>query len=74
MYILLEDKEFVIINKRWCRTIRTEEGEKIEKEIYHVTWNVDAAEKGGYEDFMLKEIHEQPKAVRDTLAGKIALE
>ena len=47
--------------------------EIIKKEIFHVTWNVDAAEKGGYEDFMLKEIHEQPKAVRDTLAGKIIL-
>lgn len=35
--------------------------------------NIDAAEKGGYEDFMLKEIHEQPKAVRDTLSGKIQL-
>ena len=52
---------------------RNEDGEKIEKEIYHVTWNVDAAEKGGFEDFMLKEIHEQPKAVKDTLAGKIVL-
>ena len=69
---LLEDKEFVILTKDGVE-LRTEDGEKIEKEVYHVTWNVDAAEKGGYEDFMLKEIHEQPKAVRDTLAGKIAL-
>ena len=64
---LLEDKEFVILTKDGVE-LRTEDGEKIEKEVYHVTWNVDAAEKGGYEDFMLKEIHEQPKAVRDTLA------
>ena len=69
---LLEDKEFVILTKDGVE-LRTEDGEKIEKEVYHVTWNVDAAEKGGYDDFMLKEIHEQPKAVRDTLAGKIAL-
>ena len=69
---LLEDKEFVILTKDGVE-LRTEDGEKIEKEVYHVTWNVDAAEKGGYEDFMLKEIHEQPKAVRDTLAGKIVL-
>ena len=33
---------------------------RLKKEVYHVTWNVDAAEKGWYEDFMLKEIHEQP--------------
>ena len=69
---LLEDKEFVILTNDGVE-LRNEDGEKIEKEVYHVTWNVDAAEKGGYEDFMLKEIHEQPKAVRDTLAGKIAL-
>ncbi len=69
---LLDDKEFVILTKDGVE-LRNEDGEKIDKEIYHVTWNVDAAEKGGYEDFMLKEIHEQPKAVRDTLAGKIAL-
>ena len=69
---LLEDKEFVILTKDGVE-LKNEDGEKIEKEVYHVTWNVDAAEKGGYEDFMLKEIHEQPKAVRDTLAGKIAL-
>ena len=70
--ILLEDKEFVILTKDSVE-LRTEDGEKIEKEIYHVTWNVDAAEKGGYEDFMLKEIHEQPKAVRDTLASSISI-
>lgn len=69
---LLEDKEFVILTKEGV-DLRAEDGEKIEKEVYHVTWNVDAAEKGGYENFMLKEIHKQPKVVRDILAGKIAL-
>lgn len=69
---LLEDKEFVILTQKGVE-IRNEEGEIIEKEIYHVTWNIDAAEKGGFEDFMLKEIHEQPKAVKDTLSGKIVL-
>ena len=69
---LLEDKEFVILTKDGVELLN-EEGDKIEKEIYHVTWNVDAAEKGGFEDFMLKEIHEQPRAVKDTLAGKISL-
>ncbi len=37
----------------------------------HVEWNLDAAEKGGYETFMLKEIHEQPSAIRDTLRGRM---
>ena len=69
---LLNDNEFVTLTKDGI-DIRTRNKEIIKKEIFHVTWDVNAAEKCGYEDFMLKEIHEQPKAVRDTLAGKIAL-
>ncbi|ATD56049.1 glutamine--fructose-6-phosphate transaminase (isomerizing) [Clostridium chauvoei] len=68
---LLEDKEFVILTNDGVE-LKTEDGEKIEKEVYHVTWDVDAAEKGGYEDFMLKEIHEQPKAIKDTLSSRIS--
>lgn len=41
--------------------------EEVEKEAVEITWNAEAAEKGGFEHFMLKEIHEQPKVVRDTL-------
>ena len=43
------------------------DGEQIEKEITEITWDAEAAEKGGYEHFMMKEIFEQPKAVEDTL-------
>jgi glucosamine--fructose-6-phosphate aminotransferase (isomerizing) len=43
------------------------DGKPIEKEIVEVSWDLEAAEKGGYEDFMLKEIFEQPKAVKETL-------
>ena len=43
------------------------DGEEIEKELKEVTWDAEAAEKGGYEHFMMKEIHEQPKAVSDTI-------
>jgi len=46
-------------------------GNPVRKSVFHVQWDAVAAEKGGYEDFMLKEIHEQPRAIRDTLAGKI---
>ncbi|MBU5591831.1 glutamine--fructose-6-phosphate transaminase (isomerizing) [Clostridium sp. MSJ-4] len=67
---LLEDKEFVVLTKTGVE-IFDEHKEKVSKDIYHVTWNADAAEKGGYEDFMLKEIHEQPKAIRDTMASRI---
>lgn len=45
--------------------------EGIEKEMTVIDWNMEAAEKGGYEHFMLKEIYEQPKAVRDTLSPRI---
>lgn len=69
---LLNDKEFVVITKDGVKLL-TEEGDKIEKDIFHVTWNADAAEKGGYEHFMIKEIHEQPKAIRDTMTSRIAL-
>ena len=37
----------------------------------HVDWDLDVAEKGGYPDFMMKEIHEQPRVIRDTLAGRL---
>lgn len=40
-------------------------------ETIHIDWSVDSAEKGGYDDFMLKEIHEQPRVIRDTLAGRL---
>lgn len=41
-------------------------------EIEKINWDIDAAEKGGYPHFMLKEIHEQPRALRETLAGRIS--
>jgi glucosamine--fructose-6-phosphate aminotransferase (isomerizing) len=51
-----------------------EEGERREKEIRHVDWDAEAAEKGGYEHFMIKEIQEQPRALRDTLRPRIKTE
>ncbi len=45
--------------------------EPIEKEMHTVEWDLEAAEKGGYEHFMLKEIYEQPKAVRDTISPRV---
>ena len=47
------------------------DGEEIEKELKTVEWDAEAAEKSGYEHFMIKEIHEQPKAVSDTLNSVI---
>lgn len=47
------------------------DGDEIQKELVEITWDAEAAEKGGYEHFMMKEIHEQPRAIRDTLASVI---
>ncbi len=47
------------------------DGEEIEKEVSVVDWDTEAAEKGGYEHFMMKEIYEQPKAVNDTISPRI---
>ena len=46
-------------------------GDEVDVDPVHITWDAEAAEKGGYEHFMIKEIHEQPAAVRDTLASVI---
>ena len=70
---LLEDHEIAVLNKDGVKLYNTD-GEEIAKDVYHVTWSEDAAEKGGFEDFMLKEIHEQPKAIRDTMAGRISMD
>ena len=67
---LLEDNEFVLLEEGKI-TIYNAKKEVVNKEIYHVTWNADAAEKGGYEHFMMKEIHEQPKAIKDTLTSRV---
>ena len=69
---LLEDNEFAVLTNEGVNIFKAN-GEKINKEIYKVTWNEDAAEKGGYDSFMLKEIHEQPKAIRDTMSGRVSL-
>jgi glucosamine--fructose-6-phosphate aminotransferase (isomerizing) len=48
------------------------DGDPIQKESKHIDWDINAAEKNGYEHFMLKEIYEQPKAVRDTISPRIS--
>ena len=47
------------------------DGDKIDKELTEIKWDAEAAEKGGFEHFMIKEIHEQPKAVEDTIASVV---
>ena len=66
----LENDEIAIIRRDSVRIINTDK-EEVHKEIEHVNWDIDAAEKGGYEHFMFKEIMEQPKAIHDTIAQRI---
>ena len=47
------------------------DGDEIQKELVEIKWDAEAAEKGGFEHFMMKEIHEQPKAILDTMNSKI---
>ncbi|MBP3284955.1 MAG: glutamine--fructose-6-phosphate transaminase (isomerizing) [Clostridia bacterium] len=60
VHLTAEKVEILDLNKK-----------KIEKNIFEVEWDVEAAEKNGYEHFMLKEIHEQPKAVQNTVTPRI---
>lgn len=70
VYILDEGEMAVITaNSVQCYDLS---GQPHAKDIFHVTWDAVAAEKGGYDHYMLKEIHEQPRALRDTLRGRIS--
>ncbi|MFL0196120.1 glutamine--fructose-6-phosphate transaminase (isomerizing) [Clostridium sp. WILCCON 0269] len=70
---LLNDNEFVVITESGVKLL-SEDGNEIKKDIYHVTWNANAAEKGGFEHFMMKEIHEQPKSIKDTMTSRIMMD
>ena len=66
----LDDGELAILSASGIR-VYDRQMHPVEKERYHVDWDVDAAEKGGYAHFMLKEIHEQPHAIREATAARI---
>lgn len=67
---IMNDYEFVVMDKDGFK-FSDFAGNPIQKEIFNVTWDPVAAEKGGYEHFMLKEIHEQPVALKETLRGSL---
>ena len=68
---LVQDDEIVEITPDGARFIEPSAGGTIEREVDEVDWDDEAAEKGGYETFMLKEINEQADAVAETLAGRL---
>lgn len=69
--VILEDNQLAVMHPDRIDYFDAQ-GNPIEPLVTHVDWDVDVAEKGGYPDFMLKEIHEQPRVVRDTLAGRMS--
>ena len=68
--VYMDDGELAVITAGGIR-IYDERRRPIEKEHQHIDWDVDAAEKGGYDHFMLKEIHEQPAAIARAITGRI---
>src|SRR5690606_4249519 len=67
---VLEDGELGVIAPDGVRIVDCQ-GRPAPKRVWRVEWDAAAAEKGGWPHFMLKEIHEQPQAIRDTLAGRL---
>ena len=67
---ILNDGEMVLLDAKSVQVMDFE-GNPRAKEVYEVKWDAVAAEKGGYDHFMLKEIHEQPRALKDTLTGRL---
>lgn len=67
---LIENNETVVLTKDDIK-IYDENQKVVKREVFHVTWDADAAEKGGYDHFMMKEIHEQPKGLYETLMRRL---
>ena len=68
--IYLEDDDIGIITKDKVEIRR--HGVEVDRKKHRISWNVQDAQKAGYEHFMLKEIHEQPKVIRDTIGGYVS--
>ncbi|PKM55925.1 MAG: glutamine--fructose-6-phosphate transaminase (isomerizing) [Firmicutes bacterium HGW-Firmicutes-5] len=69
----IEDYEIAVVTKDDI-VIMDMDQKRIKREIFNVTWDIQAAEKAGYEHFMLKEIYEQPKVIRDTLTPRLPMD
>ncbi|QSX08161.1 glutamine--fructose-6-phosphate transaminase (isomerizing) [Alkalibacter rhizosphaerae] len=70
---LLDDNEVAVLTKDGVKVL-DKYGEECGKQVFKVDWDAADAEKGGYDYFMHKEIHEQPKALRDTMTSRISSE
>ncbi len=72
-FIFLHEGEVAVLDADGV-ALSTTDGAPVERAPKHITWSPSQAEKGGYKHFMLKEIHEQPRAMTDTLRGRVSLE
>ncbi|MDI6600930.1 MAG: glutamine--fructose-6-phosphate transaminase (isomerizing) [Thermoanaerobacteraceae bacterium] len=68
--VIMADRDIAVLTRDKV-TFYDYYGREIDKPVTHIDWDITAAEKGGYRHFMLKEINEQPRAIRDTLRGRI---
>ena len=68
--VFLEDGQLAILTPGSVE-VQDAAGHTIEPQVTHIDWDTEAAERAGYPDFMLKEIHEQPRVVRDTVSGHL---
>jgi len=71
-FYLLDDNEFAVITKDAIEFFNNN-NEPISKEIKNIEWDASAAEKNGFEDYMLKEIFEQPNSIRETIGSRLKL-
>src|SRR5262249_10567144 len=69
----LDDNEIVTVTRAGAR-VTHQEGAEIEPQVQRINWDPVQAEKGGFKHFMLKEIYEQPRAIRDTTLGRVSLD
>ena len=69
-FMVLEDGDMAVLTKDGI-TLTSVSGKPIERKVLQITWDAGAAEKGGYEHFMIKEIHEQPAVIKEALRGRL---
>jgi len=68
--VYLDDGDYAVLTREGYRTLHLRSG-AVDRSVHRVTWDLDSIEKGGYEHFMLKEIHEQPESLRNVMRGRL---
>ena len=71
--VYLDDGDYAVFDRNGYRTFHQDRG-AVDRKVHQVNWDMEAIEKGGYEHFMLKEIMEQPRSLRDVMRGRLLSE